>query len=553
MNYLFMLTIGPVQSFIENSRKIKDMYAGSSFLSEIMDRAVSWMKENSGAEVIFPVETEQGKKANTPNRMIVRYRDVEERKLTEMANALEIYVRNYFQDRCIEILEGAGIGTSGINLAERQLRDFLEVYWLYVKYESSRYQDAYQRLFKGIQEVKGVRLFKQTEEPWGRKCALFPQFNGVFCKRNKDGKFPYLVNENYVYDITGIPSMYYQVKTNESLSAIALVKRMYDRNKNEWYSARLMLLLAKVQEAVFKRFNISIKDDVANALYDMVNGNLDEEEYEKEDIKAAEILKQYIEREHITLSTYYALIKFDGDDMGRNFINRKTEQEQRELSRRIGQFAEKAPNIIRNYGGLPAYSGGEDFYGFVPVDTMLQCLSALHQEFQATPELTGLTFSAGIAVAHLMQPLKDMTEMADEMEHAAKHADGKNAFAIGIIKRSGESVILPPYKMEYCSGLPEIADVILLSNVLKTTGCSRSLIFNISQLFGIFAGENKTPPPDMARILISDCVAGAQLDATEISKEKLVRQIMIFYTSAYGLRGFLDTLSGMAFLTREVI
>ncbi len=37
--YLFLFTIGPVQSFIAQARKTRDLYAGSAILGEIIDAA----------------------------------------------------------------------------------------------------------------------------------------------------------------------------------------------------------------------------------------------------------------------------------------------------------------------------------------------------------------------------------------------------------------------------------------------------------------------------------------------------------------------------------
>lgn len=42
MKDLFLFTIGPVKEFIESSRKLMDLYAGSSLLSELMREAVCW-------------------------------------------------------------------------------------------------------------------------------------------------------------------------------------------------------------------------------------------------------------------------------------------------------------------------------------------------------------------------------------------------------------------------------------------------------------------------------------------------------------------------------
>lgn len=55
MSYLLAITIGPVQSYIEESRKLIDLYNSSKIISDIMREVHRYvLKFNETAELIYP-------------------------------------------------------------------------------------------------------------------------------------------------------------------------------------------------------------------------------------------------------------------------------------------------------------------------------------------------------------------------------------------------------------------------------------------------------------------------------------------------------------------
>ena len=89
-------------------------------------------------------------------------------------------------------------------------------------------------------------------------------------------------------------------------------------------------------------------DQIANAVYDYGHGNPpDYEEYDKDAWEYAVQLYHTIQEEDISLSDYYAMLKFDGDNMGEIFLNKHTVKEQQELSRSISDFASEIPNVLK--------------------------------------------------------------------------------------------------------------------------------------------------------------------------------------------------------------
>lgn len=63
--YLFLFTIGPVQSFIAQARKTHDLFAGSKIISDLIDAAMVTVGKNN---VIFPDANSDAK----PNRFFAK-------------------------------------------------------------------------------------------------------------------------------------------------------------------------------------------------------------------------------------------------------------------------------------------------------------------------------------------------------------------------------------------------------------------------------------------------------------------------------------------------
>lgn len=557
MKYLFMFTIGPVKSFIEGSRKARDMLAGSKLLSGLMQQAIDWLKAKDGIDILFPLTPGPVSSPNIPNRLVAECDGIPDEQLLQIAECLSAFIRQEFLTTCLEILQSnAQIAEPGLRMAKEQLQDFLEIYWLFEPFEDIAYAEAYHSLFTTMQDVKGIRRFDQTHEPFGRKCTLFPEYNAIFAKKKQTSDntmaFPHHVNASCTFDITENPRLRFAVKDNEALSAIGLVKRMYQKNNAQIYSTRQMLLRSRVSSNVFHAQGIpetngELMDSIANVTYDLYNHNTWENgEYPDEAVALARKLYKAITAEQIRLCSYYALIKFDGDDMGDAFRNLKTSAMQQELSRRISRFADKAPDILTSHGGLPVFAGGEDFLGFLPLDSLFDCLKVLYLEFR---EIVGLTFSAGISVAHLMQPLKEVMAQAERMEQAAKNA-GKNAFSVGIIKRSGENVNMPGYHFTAASGEPVFSDVAALIKLLKDSGSSKALFFQIARLMEALLQENIQPEAELLKPLLKKCISAAQIDEHSIDRSVLLQKLLMFYHAQP--TGFLETLNGIVFLSREV-
>ncbi|PRP91418.1 CRISPR-associated protein [Enhygromyxa salina] len=151
---------------------------------------------------------------------------------------------------------------------------------------------------------------------------------------------------------------------------------------------------------------------------------------------------------------YVACLIADGDRMG-EAINRLSDPEGfRRFSGGLSTFAKTARTIVSEHSGSLVYAGGDDVLAFVPVSTALACADALRRRFV---EIVGPTcralnlvdddhpapsLSVGIGVGHFMQSMGELLELGRDAEKLAKGSalpkhQQRNALAIIVDKRSG--------------------------------------------------------------------------------------------------------------------
>lgn len=70
-NHIFILSIGPVQSFIAQARKTQDLYAGSQILSQLVEAGINAIPElDREKELIFPYLNDNITTKSLPNRFV---------------------------------------------------------------------------------------------------------------------------------------------------------------------------------------------------------------------------------------------------------------------------------------------------------------------------------------------------------------------------------------------------------------------------------------------------------------------------------------------------
>ena len=144
---------------------------------------------------------------------------------------------------------------------------------------------------------------------------------------------------------------------------------------------------------------------------------------------------------------YIAVLAMDGDRMGAVLSGLQQEKDHQDFSSRLAKFSVSVKDMLPEGCSL-VYAGGDDVLAVVPAVRALEIAEELAERFAGA--MKGITWkdengqtreisaSVGIAVGSVKMPLQDLVHAAHAAEHRAKTDYGRGAFAMSVIKRSGE-------------------------------------------------------------------------------------------------------------------
>jgi hypothetical protein len=271
---------------------------------------------------------------------------------------------------------------------------------------------------------------------------------------------------------------------------------------------------------------------------------------------------------------YFAVLAFDGDDMGKWVSGDKTPTFATQLAEYHGggsleyfkrsahagkfasfletprplspgyhlQFSECLSNfavrcvhrIVEAFDGRLIYAGGDDVVALLPADTALACARELRNAFcgeeltagpnhrlrQKSPGfLTSKNYqgdggveipfavpgpkasaSVGIAIAHFKSPLQDAVRAAHAAQKRAKGNPDKDAVAVTVLKRSGETV---EWSARWADGGVDAAQCLL--QALKDQVVSNKFPYRLGELISAYRSH---PAPMAAK---AELVSGFDL------------------------------------------
>lgn len=581
--YLFLFTIGPVQSFIAQARKTQDFYAGSFLLSHLIDRSMNELRSRAGSrEFIFPQETIPHK----PNRFIAK---IESDDIEKLGKDLKNFVESKFENMASIILDklNVNISSSFRNSFQKQIKTHLQVNWVALPLEESNYTDTYKELGSYLGAIKNVRNFQQLEET-GRKCSLCGERNVLFyCS----GKRAYTTN--HAVSLDSQPAKY--MSEGEGLCAVCFTKRFADKYFEEGYvrnypsTAEIALMdsLNKLDSSLLDEYKKIFADNFDAELY--YEDNLTKRYFEKNNysLKKLEEAKVYLRKisekakeNKVPLSKYYAILMLDGDSMGRwlsgEFLKDKTQllDFHKSLTSKLGSFVRSVKDIIKDSKGKLVYAGGDDVLAFVNLNHLLPVMKELREKFPKFEEFgfkirdnKKSSASMGIAIAHYKTPLSEVLKWARKMEKEAKSIDGqKDAFAIAVLKRSGETR-KTVFKWQYSNS----SIIGILQNLIKSLkqeekqeDFSNTFIKNLDIEFRRLMDEkgkyenNLLIRTEMKRLIERSCMMTRKEDETKkefLQRKKqaindLTEKQDILYTNSKSLDNFLSSLDIADFIER---
>jgi CRISPR-associated protein Cmr2 len=392
--WLIHFHIGPVQSFIAAGRRTQDLLVGSWLLSELAKAGVE-AAQRAHADLLYPSIVNGALPASVPN--LFAFLTTEQPR--DVAVSVEDAIRERWASFTAAVKDWLArqVGGGGWEAAfDRQVSNWMELYWVAVKYDPQDHAGSFDRVKRAMAARKNARHLPQVEEP-GRKCTLTGAASAL------------PLNWNVLRDRVGETTL----RKNEELGAIALVKRF-----------------AQDAGLVPERTYFPSTDQIAGKPESTGDGKL--------------------------LEGYYAILLMDGDRMGEKLGKLTSSSDHQRFSAALAAFADQTvPEIIEAYDqhagaermGQAAlvYAGGDDVLALLPLKYALACAEDIRTQYAEIMARAGgirdATMSAGIAIVPVNYPLDQALEEARKAEKIAKNAHGRNAVVVSEVHGTGQQRI----------------------------------------------------------------------------------------------------------------
>jgi CRISPR-associated protein Cmr2 len=476
------ISIGPIQEFIAAARRTRDLWFGSTLLSEI-SKAAAKAVEDAGGHLIFPNSDDLGRDLtpnsdfNVANVILAEVENASHAKNVSDA-AKEAAEKRWidFADEAYDTLRGR-IDEEAWTYQKNGVIEFYSA-WRPFKDDLSDYRQARQSVARLLAARKNLRDF----DPWKGK-------EGV-PKSSLDGLRESVLRERRgAINIRGA-----RVKTGEILDIVGCVKRAAGKrisfpsvtriaidpwirgfcekerltsllqyagkNPGELSSCCKELAELGVLSPV-KRDEYSTFPYEGTALLPQRYSALAEEANENDKQTVEAITKDMrklmteLHRIHTPMDPYLAVLAADGDKMGKAISSLSNPDRHREFSQSLSKFAGEARDIVKRHYGSCIYTGGDDVLAFLPMDTALDCARSLYDAFGALwktgweefkkGDAQSPTLSVGIAVGHALEDMETLLEFGRKAERLAKqdvygsHGE-RNGLAVTVRARGNSEI-----------------------------------------------------------------------------------------------------------------
>lgn len=486
MSWLLDLSIGPVQSFVGESRRTRDLW-GSSYLLSFLSAHAMAGSERPGTQLhITPDDpmylavrdgpgAEPPRIGSAPNHFQVTVTG----DPRTIAVAAEDALRRAWQrvcravwERYVAPVEAADDGTR--NIWRRQVDSFWQVTWV-----------AAENGVPGLLDRrKHWRSHCPPDEP-GDKCTVMPQFQELsghirthgFGSRDRQRRFWQRLRAQ-------TPGL--DLREDERLCAVALVKRLFPATEQAlgwsvdtknwpstvWIGALpwLRAVHATAPEAADRYAGLvrrhapgasrQLPPVLDRLAPDRPLSQLDanylhrgfiadprlcplpraDPEPEVRSRLGTELaaLHRTANQDGVPVGgppVYYALLRADGDKLGALAADQGRAVVGSALAEFTGPDGVNA--IVHQHDGVTIYAGGDDVLAVLPVPLALRCADALARRYREVFACHGLTthLSASVLFAHVRLPLVTALEESKRLlEEVAKRGNDRDSLAAAVLK-----------------------------------------------------------------------------------------------------------------------
>ncbi|MCL6635963.1 MAG: hypothetical protein K6T29_09410, partial [Peptococcaceae bacterium] len=353
MKYLFLFSISPVQAFIAQARKTQDLYAGSFILSHLCRVAAEKARMVYKARIVFPHLANEA----LINRFLAVVDDGDKERNLAMGRNLENTVRNTFRQMAGKILVGMKVTCTPGFLEHYydQVNNLWQIFWVFQEYPEECFAESYLKVERALGAIKNVKKFTSFSQEPARKCSITGEHNVLFYREGREKGF---VPDFAAPLPAGLPPKY--LDKHEKLGAVAFIKRCAEKYfstgeftgkypsfkfiENFPSTADIALM-----DVLYRWLKPAAREKVnAASLFDLKNNKPLSSHLSSFEQRETKKVFEFFRERDIYLTPYYAVILFDGDNMGKwlagNYLYGGTALEtfQNELSRQLGLFAEAA-------------------------------------------------------------------------------------------------------------------------------------------------------------------------------------------------------------------
>jgi CRISPR-associated protein Cmr2 len=491
----FHFTIGPVQGFVAQARKTRDLWAGSYILSYLSGTAMKAVGD-AGGEVVFPkIDSDPLYKAirdssriDDPKHSAARIGSLPNRFKAKADNpaiaakaARDALCAAWLRiaNECLTWLATkANIKGPAEIIWNRQVNNLWEVAWAV--------EDGSEFV---LEQRKNIRNHYPPDEP-GQKCTIcgerqalsgngetdtsgevsqwwgkVAESDHVFTRGGKE-RLCAICTIKRVFPLVSEKAIGIKCATNYPSTAymsaadwFEVLLRDHTRVHKEWNEFLKALEDANLQEdekdtlpkvrAWIDEYNVSpgtgkLVSYSGDSFFPDAIRNEKEFELADNDKRRAIIVKlnELTDALGTKPTPFFAVLLMDGDSMGK-LLNKHSKSEG-EIIAALGEFTGRVRNIVeQDHAGKLVYAGGDDVMALMSSDSALPCANELREAYAnafatCAPEVPNATISAGIVYAQMTTPLRVVMNDARHMlEGVAKKIKDKNAFAVSVWKRGG--------------------------------------------------------------------------------------------------------------------
>ena len=546
------VSIGPVQSFVAQSRRTRDLWGSSYLLSFLAAHAMSGAKRAGGVIVRPRVdddpmlqwvesqgEGEPPRFGSLPNQFTVEFKDGADP--SAIATTTERSLRDAWQRVCRAVWDQyvvhavlAGNGTEAI--WKRQTEGFWEVVWV------GGASNAH-----GLLARRKLWRTHLLPEESGNKCTVMPDLQELSGHVRATDR----VRQDAFWSAMRARTSELDLRHNERLSAVALVKRLYPRVSQQalgcaldvthWPStvdvaaarwrARLRAVALNAAEAyadaVVEASDHAFSGGVSGLLTPAPGGNerfvrLDANWFHRSFVADSKLAPLSNEGARASLlarldsltairdgagslggpAVYFALLLADGDRLGQVVASLGSDV----VSAALSKFTRVVPDIVQRHNGVTVYAGGDDVLALLPLEGALDCARQMERVYRQSFGSATATLSVAVVFAHARDPLNlTLAETHRLLDEVAKEENKRSSLAAGVY-RGGAAAVQWATTWERSSSKGTRKDAVeCLHSVTREFApesgrLSGSLLQDLRQMLGLLCGASPLAPGSFARL-----------------------------------------------------